>query len=138
MKKMLFASILGLAICYSFVIPNEVRRPPVATNFLTDYRDGYVGYYFCKRWATTFKVEGAPNEVKDTITIHIEKDAADSVLLFTIGAVQQKFKLVGGNLYPYPDGSVPFRNGGFTSTTKVHFIIRYGRASSTNYIGVKN
>jgi hypothetical protein len=102
----------------------------------TDYRDAYVGSYFCNRNCNHFNLDshGYIN-VADTITINISKDALDSIMQIRLGRDTVKAKLVSGDLFPYPDGSN--YGGSFFSTDSLNFAIAYGRVRTCNYRGKK-
>ena len=124
MKKILLFVLTGFIICTAFNKP-----------LCIDYRDAYVGKYFCKRSTTSFSFDGAPTVFRDTITIGAAKDALDSIMQITARAKTYQFKLKSGILYGYPDGA--HQGGNFFATDGIRFNISLGHASSADYFGKK-
>jgi len=129
MKKISLVLITGSIICTAFNKPKSL--PP-------NYRDAYVGLYFCKSTCQVINVQhnGLMNAT-DTITIRVAKDATDSVLDIIIKHHIYKVKLLNGILYSYPEYE---RYGGkFFSSDSISFTssITLG-PSQCGYKGKKN
>jgi hypothetical protein len=103
---------------------------------LTDYRDTYVGNYFCRSRTTVYIFNESVATSYDTVTVHITKGIQDSVMNISINNNSYKFKLISGNLYSYD--LIDLGGGKFFSTDSFKAIISIGRASSIIYIGKKN
>ena len=103
---------------------------------ITDYRDAYIGNYFCN--SNCDGVRKKPNEktaTSSTITIGIEKDPLDSILKIMMG--QNEFRVkVKNNILQSSNGSV-YLAGKFFSADSIAFSIsRLG--SLCSYNGKKN
>lgn len=130
MKNKLFYIIVGFIICTAFIIPTT---HPV-TSLCTDYRDAYVGAYFCHSYSLQVRFNESPKAVNDTISIQVSKDAVDSILQFGIGINTFKFKLKNGVLYNYPDENAHL-NGKFYATDSV--LINIMSRTTLNLVGKK-
>lgn len=125
MKKII--GLFVFALCTAFINYKNVS---------VDFRDAYVGRYFCKY--TQFKKAGLRNETSstgDTLSVFITKDVADSVLQLSFGRMNLKAKLNNKNLRAYPSGGT--YAGMFFASDSLTFVIKVGHASSHQYIGKK-
>ena len=108
-------------ICSSFSSVHKVN---------TDYRDPYVGNYYCKANCIVPNTEhSALTTVTAHLTINVAEDAIDSVLDITLNVNTYKVKLKSGILYAYPSGS-PWR-GQFYSTDSLSFSVTPGLGPNT-------
>jgi hypothetical protein len=102
----------SLALCGA---SQRVTKP------LTDYRDSYVGNYFCNRSCQSLNSDHSGIVMNsDTLTIGVAKSYIDSVLDITVAAGVFPVKLKSGTLYPYPLGA--HRGGKFFSTDSISFV----------------
>ena len=128
MKKITSLSIIGFVICTAFIKP---------TKLAADYRDAYIGTYFCKGKTTimSFSANTASHTINDTLTIMVSKDMIDSVLVFKIGRIINKFKLSNNILQAYPEGGHNW--GKFISTDSVSINLAMGHVGTASYTGKK-
>ncbi len=124
-------------LCTAF--KNEKTFDPSTTkkqiNLVIDYREVYVGNYFCHRSTTGFKSGDLATITNDTLTISLTKTDIDSILQVHTGGRNYQFKLKNSLLYAYPEGG---RHGGkFFANDSIVLMIPIGRASSSNYLGKK-
>lgn len=131
MKNKLFYFIGVLIICTAFILPTT--HP--ANSLCVDYRDAYVGTYFCSSYSVINRFKEGPISLNDTISIQVSKDAIDSVLKIGIGVNSFLFKLKSGVLYNYPDETAHL-NGKFYSTDSILVNIM-SRASMLSLTGKK-
>jgi hypothetical protein len=115
MKKNIIFMVAGFFICTAFTV------------LLTDYRDVYIGHYFCNRKITTFSL-GGPIYTNDTLTINVIKDVTDSIIQITTKKENTyKFKLKNNILYAYPHGGSS--SGKFLANDSIYIYIASGRGS---------
>jgi hypothetical protein len=129
MKKIIALSILSFIVCTAFNKP---------TILVTDYRDAYIGKYFCKSVCskkddTNGKIQNSYRN--DTISIVISKDATDSVLQVKLSAQVLKVKLHNNYMRSYSRGV--HCGGKFFATDSLDFNFTPGLASSCRYLGKK-
>ena len=99
-----------LAICFSFT----PKLP-------TDYRDVYVGNYFCTENCQTVNSDKTGTVSNTTmLTISVSKDPADSVINVNIRNVLYKAKIENGKLFAYPKGHW---SGKLFSSDSLRFVI---------------
>lgn len=108
MKKNIFILCIGFIVCTAFMNPPE------------DYRDSYVGTYFCRS-----KCESLSSNYTeilyhtDTITIAITKNTRDSILDISVRGRSLQVKLINGIMVSYEQS---IRNQGrFFSTDSIAF-----------------
>jgi hypothetical protein len=133
MKKKILLIITGLIICTAFNKSKIADPSRTIKTVCTDYRDAYVGYYFCHSFSTTGGSEN-PYRIKDTLTINVAKNVLDSIIQITVGPNTLKYKLTSGVLRAYPDGH---RGGKFFATDSISVNISYGHVSASYFIGKK-
>jgi len=127
MKKVVIISFVWFLICTAFNSPKAL---------ISDYRDGYVGKYFCKKSSSRFQGgKIAPAVSSDTITITISKDALDSVLQINLGQQILKVKLINKVLQPYTQGG--HYGGRFFANDSLSFSFSPSLAISYRYLGKK-
>lgn len=130
MKKLICISILSLVIFTAFkkadFIGHSIEQPEL--NLLIDYRDAYVGIYFCYRSTIGFSATEVPSVKKDNTTISITKAAPDSILQINANGKIYQFKLKRGKLFSYPQGGR--QSGIFFAADSISLIIPVGHASS--------
>jgi hypothetical protein len=136
MKKSILYIIIGFSIFVSFRNPESIKNEFSKTP-LSDYRDAYVGTYFCHSKSPQIRFDKPPVIIRDTISIIVTKDAIDSVLKFSIGINILKFKLKTGLLSSFPDED-RHKNGKFYSSDSLRLYISTGRANYISLIGKKN
>ncbi len=125
MKKVLFLLFTAIIICPAFIIPP------------TDYRDTYVGSYFC-----TSKCQVVGSNItdvtihSDTITITVTENTRDSILNITVRGRGYQVKLKNGRMFPDPVNS---RNQGrFFASDSISFLIPGGLApGACTFLGKK-
>jgi len=124
MKKIFILLLSGFIICTAFI------KPP------TDYRDSFVGNYFCRSKCQVLSYSYELTNHIDTATIRISKNTRDSILNIVIIGRTYEVKLKNGVLYPDPQRS---RNQGkFFSTDSIAFTLGGGLVpSACNYRGKK-
>jgi hypothetical protein len=131
MNKNIFFIIAGIFICSAF---NKPKNRIYIKNCI-DYRDIYIGNYYCQSHSIVARVSEFPKVEKDTKTICVLKDQQDSVLIINIGSQNLKFKLKNSLLIAYPEGG---RYGGrFYSVDSIGLNIVLGRLSSLRLKGKK-
>lgn len=103
-----------------------------------DYRDTYVGTYFCSSMCRGVNSEhNGLTSASDTITISIVKDPMDSILQITIRNTIFKVKLKSTIMSAYPLGQ--HWAGIFYSTDSIGFSKSVGLAANVcSYLGKKN
>jgi|GEM_PF-2260587 len=110
MKNIIFLICIGFVICTAFIIPP------------TDYRDTYVGTYFCSSKCQSLNSNySSINYYNDTITISVTKNIADSILNISIHGIAHPVKLKNGKMYSYQPGTQ--NQGKFFSTDSIAFSI---------------
>jgi hypothetical protein len=137
MKKLICVSVLSLAICPAFKNAKPVGDPSEKKDLKSrsDYRDTYLGNYFCRRATTVFSANDIATISKDTLTISVTKADLDSILTINFSGKVYQFKLKRGLLYAYPEGG---RHGGkLFASDSIWLVIPVGHASSSNYLGKK-
>lgn len=91
--------IIFLVISSFFLVTNFKKQT-------VDFRDQYLGVYFCNRNCQVLKGDKTGLEMsKDTVTIVVTKDPADSVLNIKADLSNFKIKLLNGKLYSNTKGS---------------------------------
>jgi hypothetical protein len=131
MKNIIKSGILVLLICTGFTEDKSFFHEERNNVLVTDYRDPFVGFYFC-----TVSITGRQSQVlTDTLTLHITKDIADSILKITIGNITLKTKLVSSNLNAFPYGGK--YKGSFYSSDSLRFIYSPTRSTLHSYKGKK-
>jgi hypothetical protein len=130
MKKNILIGIV-IIICLSF---------KKQTTSITDYRNAYLGTYFCNRFSASGLVSNSAqtgnSNSSDTVSIIITKDVLDSVLLINLGRQQIiKTKLISKTLQAYP--VYGHYGGKFFANDSIDFYFAASRASSSNYKGKK-
>jgi hypothetical protein len=131
MKKFILTSMV-LIICVSF---------KKQTTSITDYRNAYVGNYFCNQFSNGGLVSNSAqtgiSNPSDTVSIIITKDILDSVLLINLGRQQIiKAKLLGKTLQAYPSNG--HYGGNFYSTDSIKLIYAQSRAFSYQLKGKRS
>lgn len=101
------------------------------SNSYVDYREIFVGNYFCKVTSTTFQALEKANLTQDTVTISITKSSIDSLLLVRIKDMNYEFKLKSSFLLSNS------HKGKFFGKDSVFLNISTGHASYKNFIGKK-
>ena len=127
MKKTIVAIILVFIICTAFNKPNDTLE--------SDYRDTYIGTYFCKCICNNSNGGTTSNLIMDTLSVSITKTAQDSVVQVNIGNRVLKLKLKNKLLMPYEDEG--HFGGKFFSADSLDFYFAAGRSSSCRYLGKK-
>jgi hypothetical protein len=95
----------------------------------SDYRDSYVGNYFCKKDCQVVNSNRSGLEiVSDTVTVHVTKDVADSTLNLAFGQLNVKVKLKGMMLLAYPFGG--HFSGRFFMGDSIKFGFSIGKVSN--------
>jgi hypothetical protein len=121
MRKIIAISILGGMVFAAFKMP--------AT--FTDYRDSYIGSYFCNRSCEGMRNrQNTQSTYSDTITITVAKDALDSILKITIGKNTMQAKLNNKTLYPYSESSAHWGGKFFASDSITFMSSRLGNLCS--------
>ncbi len=100
--------------------------------FFTDYRDNFVGDYFCNSKCKVFDNDTIR---RDTLSISISKDLIDSILKINIGSSLYLVKLNDTILHSYPLGG--HQGGYFFSLDSVSFSINIGVGKYCIYRGKK-
>ena len=126
MKKIILFIAASFIICTAFM--SSAFRVLV-----TDYRDAYIGNYFCNRSCQRIRTE--PATISDTITISVAKDPLDSILKITAGQNIFRAKLKNNSLLPYP-ASAPL-GGKFFATDSLTFHSSAGLGHVCIFIGKK-
>lgn len=126
MKKNLFLLVTGVIIFSAFIIPTE------------DYRDSYVGTYFCRSKCESLNSDYTELSYRnDTITVVITKNnTRDSVLNITIRGKVHELKLKNGVMA----SNLPSNQnrGRFFSTDSIFFSISPARIpNGCSYKGKK-
>lgn len=127
MKKINFFIIIASVICSSF---NKVKISCPA-----DYRDSYIGGYFCHKATTVISTSDGPYLKKDTLSIYISRDPIDSVLQVSVGSNIHKFKLRTGILIQYPTEG--YSSGKFFATDSIRLYLTLGHGYQSRLIGKK-
>ncbi|MHB8261852.1 MAG: hypothetical protein ACYDCN_13445 [Bacteroidia bacterium] len=125
-SKIITLSILGFIICTAF---NKISN---------DYRDSYIGTYFCHSSYTVLVNTGQGGTQQthtDTLSISVAKAAKDSVLAIKIGTNTHLFKLKNNILYAHPKGE--HRIGRFIDADSILVSIEGGHFASFIYTGKK-
>ena len=117
----------------SVSLKEEITNQPT----ITDYRDAYTGHYFCQSSVSGINpgIKGSRKKINDTLTIHVSKDALDSILQIKIGRSILKAKLKSSFMYAYPEGG--HWGGKFFGTDSLFLIISGGHTLSLKYDGKK-
>jgi hypothetical protein len=96
MRNILFIAGIIFILCSSFKKEKSI---------LSDYRDIYVGSFFCvKNCQVVNSSYNGLNINSDTLTIYVRKDSKDSILDVSIGKSVYPVKLSSGNMMAYPNG----------------------------------
>ena len=129
--KRIFLPILAV----SFVISTAFNKPVIRPS---DYRDAYVGTYFCSSVCQGVNSEHTGlTTATDTITISVAKDPMDSILQITIDSAIFQVKLTSTTMTAYPLGQ--HWAGLFYSTDSIGFAKSVGiAANGCRYKGKKN
>ncbi|MGQ0828779.1 MAG: hypothetical protein ACT4ON_10330 [Bacteroidota bacterium] len=118
MKKNIPFVLISFIICTSF---NN------GTILLSDYRDEYLGNYFCTSRCQVLNSEhSAINTRIDTRTISVTKDPLDSILKIGIGTKTYQVKLKNNLLYAYPSGN--HWGGKFYERDSISFVLSASKA----------
>lgn len=127
MKKIIPLLISGIIICTAF---------SKQTKYLSDYRDAYIGKYFCKCYCrSTIASQNNNNTPIDTLTVNIYKDIMDSTLQINIKNNNIKVRLSNNKILPN-DPSVHF-SGKFFASDSIAFIKYVGLGGICSYRGKK-
>jgi hypothetical protein len=121
MRKKIIGVIICLMVLTAFIKPKQIAN---------DYRDGYIGNYFCRSTVTAVG-KGA---MYDTVTIGISKDVLDSVVQIKFGRNTKKFKIKNNLLNPSSIGE--HHNGIFFATDSIRLYM-YGGHAMVTYVGKK-
>jgi hypothetical protein len=122
----------------AFLIPLALFGFSFGKMPITDYRDIYVGSYFCNRICTALSSDHTSiMNITDTATISVSKDPLDSILQIKLGSNYYAVKLKSGIMTAYP--SEGHRSGKFYASDSISFNLTTGLAPSTCiYTGKKN
>ncbi len=113
-----------------FLITNNPKA------LLTDYRDIFIGSYFCTKQCQTLNANLNIAFFEDTLSINITKDNLDSVLNINIKQNNYKVKLLNGILIPYRPGDLI--HGYFYSLDSISFAISLSHTPNIcMYKGIK-
>lgn len=137
MKKIFFFTTVSFIICSAFNKAANSNSGYPNKNLCADYRDAYVGSYFCNSTSPKIRLYEAPIIIRDTVSVNVTKDRTDSILQFTIGSNILKFKLKNGILSSYPEED-NHKNGNFFASDSLRLYISLGRTISINLKGKKN
>jgi len=107
----------------------------LCTAFYSDYRDPYIGIYFCQCSRTSVNSQGFSNKEIDTVSVFVLKDEMDSVLNIKIQKNTYKFKLKSNTLYAY--SNMGHYYGNFYSKDSLIIHLSYGHFSSMVFKGKK-
>ncbi len=120
---------MGFIICTAF------NKPMV---LLTDYRDAYVGSYFCNSSCQGLNSQHTALTTNNgTTTIGVAKDLLDSILKITIGKSTYQVKLKNNRMYAYPVGR--HWGGKFFAADSIGFTASVSLApNACSYTGKKN
>lgn len=129
MKKIIPLVLISFIICTSF------NKRMI---LVIDYRDAYVGSYFCKSYCQTLNEDHSViNTNISTQTIIVTKDPLDSILKINIGSTSYKVKLNNDLMSAFP--SRAHFGGRFYQTDSIGFVISVSNIpNACRYSGKKN
>ena len=105
-------------------------------NLPNDYRDGYLGNYFCRRsWEEINSEKNGQNLKTDTLTIFVTKDVSDSILQIKIARNIYKVKLINNEIRP-SQANVHFV-GNFIANDSISIVVNEGLSRVSFYRGKK-
>lgn len=104
---------------------------------LPDYRDQFLGTYFCKKISSSLSNDAKGSVSKtDTLSIKISKDVVDSVLVINLKEGRLKFKLVGKSIRSEPLTGMQI-GGKFFAGDSLDLYFSPNHAFAYRYIGKK-
>ena len=123
-------SFIALIICAGFTYTDYSKsKNKIKAILITDYRDTYVGTYFCNRGTKVMTGIAERTYRTDTISLYISKDATDSILQVKISNQIIKVKLVVKNMTFYSSSNGIGGGGNFFSTDSLNFNYAVGRTT---------
>ena len=140
MKKIIMYIIIGFIICAAFMpavtrsVQGQAGNKPSFK--LTDYRDVYMGNYFCNcSCRATVSDKSGQGNFTDTATISVVKDALDSILQVNIALNTYKMKLTNSKMRPCQAGT--HFSGNFFASDSISFVMYIGLGHVCRYQGKK-